>query len=1132
MLRSNIFIAVSLFILNGLYAQNTLFRHELKVQIDPTNSFIKVSDQISPSSAGEELYFTLNSDLTITGSSDQVRIDKMDVDLQSKDFGMDRDDAGSSGHGVRLNKYKVFFKDETAVSNTFTIDYQGKISSPIQQSEENYQRGFSESPGIIDTVGVYLAGSSYWIPHFDAELMQFKMATTLPEHWKVVSQGKRLSSDLISGMRHEIWEENLPQEEIFLIAAKFDEYSFQAGNVAAMAFLRTPDEALANKYLETTAQYLEMYRQLVGPFPYAKFALVENFWETGYGMPSFTLLGEKVIRFPFILHSSYPHELLHNWWGNSVYVDFESGNWCEGITAYMADHLIKEQRGQGAEYRRSTLQKYTDYVTPENDFPLNAFLSRHNAASEAVGYGKSSMMFHMLRLMLGDEIFVKAFQHFNRENAFRKASFSDIQKSFETVSETDLSEFFNQWVNRKGAPKLSLQDVLFKDNEVRFSLLQEQEGDPFSLEVPVLIHTAEGLIWHKALMYQKFQHYSVKLNAPAFKIEVDPYFDLFRILDPHEVPASLSKAYGAGNTLLVLPSKLDETRIGMYNRFIGSWKAGNPGSFSMVKDSDLKELPKDKTVWILDFNNKFANNFFTSLEGHPVMNEPNQIALQGQKIDKVKQSSIITSMHPENPAEVLVFFHIHDDKAVAGLNRKLPHYGKYSFLAFEGEEPENVVKGNWEVINSPLTQKRELPGNAELRNTPLDDKTSAFLTRKALAELAPVFSAERMMKDIRFLSSQEMKGRGLGTAELRVAAEYIRDAFAKAGLKPGVDGQNFFQTWSRQFEGKGHLELTNVIGELPGTDPGLASQPLVISAHYDHLGIGWPDVRPGNEGKIHFGADDNASGIAVLLELARTVASGYQGARPVLFVAFTGEEGGLIGSRYFVKHYKSGGETPAFFANLNLDTNGRLFDQALQILGGSSAREWRFIFMGTEYVTGVKTALAAQDIDASDQVAFHESGVPAVQFFTGAHGDYHRPSDTFEQIDPPGLVKVASVAKEVLIYLGSRLDPMPFTGQQGGHPGIAAKEKPAGERRASTGTMPDFSFNGSGVRVAALTDGGPASKAGILVGDVIVAMNDVPVKSLKAYSDELKKYAPGEKVRIEVIRDDQKFLFELLLAER
>jgi aminopeptidase N len=168
-----------------------------------------------------------------------------------------------------------------------------------------------------------------------------------------------------------------PTEEVHLIAAPFTEYSRDAGAVKAMAFLRKPDQALADRYLDATAQYLEMYRGLLGPYPYSKFALVENFWETGYGMPSFTLLGEQIIRFPFILYTSYPHELLHNWWGNGVFVDLAGGNWCEGLTAYLADHLVAEQRGQGADHRRAILRKVTDYVTPENDFPLSRFHSRY-----------------------------------------------------------------------------------------------------------------------------------------------------------------------------------------------------------------------------------------------------------------------------------------------------------------------------------------------------------------------------------------------------------------------------------------------------------------------------------------------------------------------------------------------------------------------------------------------------------------------------------------------------------------------------------------------------------------------------------------------------------------------------------
>src|SRR3990172_8203636 len=193
-----------------------------------------------------------------------------------------------------------------------------------------------------------------------------------------------------------------------------------AGTVETLVYLHENDEALAAKYLTATAQYLEMYRGLIGPYPYGKFALVENFWPTGYGMPSFTLLGAEIIRFPFIIPSSYPHEILHNWWGNSVFVDYQTGNWCEGLTAYLADHLIQEQRGKGEEYRRDTLQKYRSYVKGDRDFPLTEFRSRHSAPTEAVGYGKTLMLFHMLRQRLGDEAFRTWSGRFYREYRGKK----------------------------------------------------------------------------------------------------------------------------------------------------------------------------------------------------------------------------------------------------------------------------------------------------------------------------------------------------------------------------------------------------------------------------------------------------------------------------------------------------------------------------------------------------------------------------------------------------------------------------------------------------------------------------------------------------------------------------------------
>jgi membrane-associated protease RseP (regulator of RpoE activity) len=327
------------------------------------------------------------------------------------------------------------------------------------------------------------------------------------------------------------------------------------------------------------------------------------------------------------------------------------------------------------------------------------------------------------------------------------------------------------------------------------------------------------------------------------------------------------------------------------------------------------------------------------------------------------------------------------------------------------------------------------------------------------------------------------------------------------------------------------LTVKNVIGILPGTNKDL-SEAVVISAHYDHLGLGWPDVRSGNEGKIHFGADDNASGAAVLLELAKSLGKSFKPGRTVIFAAFSGEEAGLAGSKYFVDNFK---RFPAdkIFANLNFDTVGRLFENKLMILNGNSAREWKFIFMGTEYTTGIPSELIKQELDASDQVSFIRKGIPAVQFFSGPNEDYHKPGDTAEKIDANGLVKVATVVKEVLQYLTERADPLEFTGKTGDGSDENKEPQSSGQgRRVSTGTMPDFSYTGEGVKVASVAEDSPGAAAGLKKGDIIKKVNNKSVKSLRDYSNTLKEFSPGDSVQMEIERDGKKVEIELILSER
>ncbi len=220
--------------------------------------------------------------------------------------------------------------------------------------------------------------------------------------------------------------------------------------------------------------------------------------------------------------------------------------------------------------------------------------------------------------------------------------------------------------------------------------------------------------------------------------------------------------------------------------------------------------------------------------------------------------------------------------------------------------------------------------------------------------------------------------------------------------------------------------VANVIGYLPGTKAEWQSQSVVVSAHYDHLGLGWPDVHKGDEGKVHPGADDNASGVSVMLELAHVLSGAEKPQRSIVFVAFTGEESGLAGSRYYVEH---GGRFPAaqVIGVINLDTVGRLGDQRLSVIGTGTASEWQHIFRGASFVTGVESRNIPEAMQASDQVSFVQKGVPAVQIFTGANADYHRPGDTAEKIDGPGLVKVATFVREGVVYLAGRAEPLTNT---------------------------------------------------------------------------------------------------------
>ena len=677
---------------------NSGIHHELYLKLEADSGRLSVEDRILLPQPAKQFCFTLQAGL------EPELLDPAKTTLE-------RTETSQGPHNVSLERFCANLNTPTAQVN---LRYSGGLSQP-QIPIDN-----STIAAPISSYGAYLDPATYWYPRLaEDERLSFRLQAELPLHWRGLSQGKRLSRSASETRYTEVWQEDNPQEGIFFIVGPFTEYLGKTDSVQApvqtMVLLRQPDAELAQRYLDATTRYVNYYSEHLGAYPYPKFALVENFWESGYGMPSFTLLGGRVLRLPFILTSSYPHEILHNWWGNSVYIDYQSGNWSESLTTYLADYLFKEQQGLGQQYRFEALQRYRNFASRGQDFPLRRFGSRHNDIAQSIGYDKGLMFFHALRRRLGDASFMASLREFYQSFRFRRAAFDDLRQVMERRSGRDLDSEFDQWLDRIGAPKLSLGDLRVRPRENDFQLeatiRQTQAGPVYKLELPIAVQlkdTAEAWQTHVS-MTDKELHLQMSLPAPPERLAIDPEFDLLRQLDWREIPPSLNVAFGAQKQLYVLPKQAPEQQRKAYRQIAEIWQASGqtvaPASYEIIWDADLAKLPTDASIWLFGWDNRFRSQLSWPEPFQQLENDLIQLAGRTYRSD---ESGLTMALrHPDNPQQALVFLNFDDPRGLANMTRKLRHYGKYGYLLFSGEEAENVLKGQWSVMNSPLNRAVE-----------------------------------------------------------------------------------------------------------------------------------------------------------------------------------------------------------------------------------------------------------------------------------------------------------------------------------------------------------------------------------------------------------------------------------------
>ncbi|MEC4049829.1 M20/M25/M40 family metallo-hydrolase [Flavobacterium sp. SUN046] len=465
------------------------------------------------------------------------------------------------------------------------------------------------------------------------------------------------------------------------------------------------------------------------------------------------------------------------------------------------------------------------------------------------------------------------------------------------------------------------------------------------------------------------------------------------------------------------------------------------------------------------------------------------------------------------------FFHPSDKKIIFSSN----HHSTrgYDFQLYMVDlDGNNLEQITWESefnafpMFSPDGKKLVFSSN---RQQEAARETNVFIADWVDTDPVEYAQPANLKKTISYLASDDLKGRLTGSKEEQTAAQYLAKQLKALGLKP-YKNKDFIQEFNYKVKLNPHDTLTqsgvdnsgrNVIGFLDNK----ASRTILIGAHFDHLGLNehHNSTKMNSQGEIHNGADDNASGVAGVLELARMFSQNKTTEKVnYLFVFFSGEEDGLIGSKHLAETVKT--DYPNIITMINMDMIGRLNDKKELTVGGVGTSPQFSKIMEANKPAGFNLNLDESGVGPSDHTSFYLKDIPVLFFFTGTHSDYHKPSDDEEKINYVGERNIVDFIFRIASTL-SDMERIEFTKTKI----VAGKTVP--KYKVTLGIMPDYTDTGDGLHVDGVTEDRPSQKAGIQAGDIITKIGTCEVKEVYGYMDCLAKITPGEELPVTFVRN-------------
>ncbi len=653
-------------------------RHSLEVKIDIGARTVEGIDLITLGRDADEARFLLRAGTEVLGA----HAGGAELPFERIELG-----GGLSELAVKL----------PSGTKRLSITFRGEFQSAHDASEQ-IKRGVAYlNDGIVGEEGVFLPSFSYWFPQEAETLMAFEAEVALPRGYASVMEGELVSSEEKNGGTVETWKEWKPVDGIDLVAGRYFVEKDTHEGIDIYTYLFARDDGLSRTYIKKTKERLDALQSLIGPYPFKKFAVVENFMPTGYGMPSFTLLGSAVIRLPFIPDTSLGHEIAHNWWGNSVFLDPSGGNWIEAATTYVADYSYEREKGAGAarEFRAAKLRGFKNYAEGSGT-ALNAFIDTSDSASRAVGYNKGFMVFNMLEQALGQEAFKAGLKRLYADNAFRRASWSNVREAFEAASGRDLKWFFVQWLERPDGPVIALEDASYsrKSGEHAVSFTLKQGSPPYALDLPVLVKTETGNEWKSVRLEKESEEFTVGVGARPISVEVDPGLQTFRILDDTEVPPTFAGLLGDKGSRIVVPEKAEAGQ-----RYQGAAALFSADfGLEVISDSEAGKTDYLKDSSLLILGGPGENRFYwlASPHFHGRMELTDTTAEVAGKVFPRKGTTLaLAARNPNDAAKTLVvLLGEGDPEGVSASARRLRHLTDFSYLVFTADG--RVEKGLFE----------------------------------------------------------------------------------------------------------------------------------------------------------------------------------------------------------------------------------------------------------------------------------------------------------------------------------------------------------------------------------------------------------------------------------------------------